>query len=75
MDFTQITSDDAWFKKHPEKIAGVEYATTSLYFPIMVKGNKDDVLRVTGMTDTNRDKKIEIAKAKAAALLATLQGL
>lgn len=64
--FLEITSNDNWFKRHPEKIAGVEYETTSFYFPIMVKGTKDDVLRVTGMTTDN--KKLALAKAKAKAL-------
>jgi RNase P/RNase MRP subunit p30 len=48
-DFVDITSGDNWFKKHPEKIAGKEYKTTSLHFPIQVKGTKEDVLRVTQM--------------------------
>jgi|GEM_PF-1811276 len=48
--FVEITSGDYWFKLHPEKIAGVEVETTSFHFPIQVKGTKDDVLRVTGMT-------------------------
>jgi hypothetical protein len=48
-NFVEITSNDAWFKLHPEKIAGVEFETTSFYFPIQVKGTKEDVLRVTGM--------------------------
>jgi len=52
-NFVDITSNDNWFKKHPNKIAGIEYTTTSLHFPIQVKGTKEDVLRVTGM-NTNR---------------------
>ncbi len=48
-NFLEITSNNNWFKLHPEKIAGVEYETTSFYFPIMVKGTKEDVLRVTGV--------------------------
>ena len=51
-NFLEITSNDNWFKLHPEKIAGVEYETTSFYFPIMVRGTKEDVLKVTG-TGTN----------------------
>lgn len=54
--FLEITSNDNWFKQHPEKIAGEEYETTSFYFPIMVKGTKEDVLRVTGMRDNNPEK-------------------
>ncbi len=68
-DFVEITSSDNWFKKHPEKIAGQEYETTSIYFPIMVKGTKDDVLKVTGMIALTKEQKIKIAKTKAIALL------
>lgn len=53
-DFVTITSNDNWFKQHPEKIAGVEFETTSIYFPIQVKGTKEDVLRVTGMLNNNK---------------------
>jgi hypothetical protein len=64
-DFVEITSSDAWFKKHPEKIAGVEFETTSFYFPIQVKGTKEDVLRVTGHEVVKaNNKKLKIAKAK-----------
>ncbi len=48
-DFVTLTSNDTWFKQHPEKIAGKEYQTTSLHFPIQVKGTKEDVLRVTSI--------------------------
>lgn len=77
-DFVSITSGDSWFKKHPEKIAGVEFETTSFYFPIQVKGTKEDVLRVTGMapgakTPDDKTKRIRIAKAKAKAILIQLE--
>jgi hypothetical protein len=67
-NFLEITSNDNWFKLHPEKIAGVEYETTSFYFPIMVRGTKEDVLRVTGMSKDNSMKKLALAKAKAKAI-------
>ena len=74
-NFLEITSNDNWFKLHPEKIAGVEYETTSFYFPIMVKGTKEDVLRVTGInnvvrvpTGTDKEKRMRLAKAKAKAV-------
>lgn len=54
-DFAYLTSNDHWFKLHPQKIAGVEYKTTSLHFPIQVKGTKADVLRVTGMSKQPND--------------------
>jgi hypothetical protein len=64
-DFVDITSGNKWFKLHPEKVAGIEFETTSIYFPIQVKGTKEDVLRVTGFSD---NKKLAIAKAKSKAL-------
>ena len=62
-NFLEITSNDNWFKQHPEKIAGVEYETTSFYFPIMVKGTKEDVLRVTGMSEDKLQTNI-LSKSK-----------
>jgi hypothetical protein len=53
MNFVEVTSNNNWFKQHPEKIAGVEFTTTSIFFPIQVKGTKEDVLRVTGMSEKN----------------------
>lgn len=68
-DFLKITSADNWFKQHPEKIAGVEYETTSFFFPIMVKGTKEDVLRVTGMSgNDDKTKRLRLSKAKAKAI-------
>ncbi len=74
-DFAAITSDNNWFKKHPEKVAGVEFETTSIFFPIQVKGTKEDVFRVTGMADTPKkpSNKLRTAKAKAKAILIQLE--
>ena len=63
MNFEEITYGNNWFKNNPHKIAGVEFETTSMFFPIQVKGKKDDVLRVI-----YRSKNINLAKAKAKAL-------
>jgi hypothetical protein len=74
-EFVKITSGNHWFDKHPEKIAGVEIKGTSFRFPWIIKGKKEDVLRVTGMVDPDNDKskKIKIAKARAKAILMQLQ--
>jgi hypothetical protein len=71
-DFVEITSNNKWFELHPEKVAGVEVHTTSIYFPIQVKGTKDDVLRVTGMTN-QKPNNINLAKAKMKMAKAKLQ--
>ncbi len=75
-EFLTITSDNNWFKKHPKKIGGVEFESTSFFFPIQIKGTKEDVLRVTGMNDTtdnDKTKRLRIARAKAKAILIQLE--
>jgi hypothetical protein len=74
-DFVKITSGNHWFEKHPEKIGGVEIETTSYMFPIQIKGTKEDVLRITGMSDpdNSKSKKIKIARARAKAILMQLE--
>lgn len=63
-DFVHITSNDNWFKKHPNKIAGEEIETSSLLFPIQVKGTKEDVLRVTGMNNSTSELKLKSKSRK-----------
>jgi hypothetical protein len=43
LSFTEICSFNTWFKLHPEKVAGEEKLTTSLHFPVTIKGNSQDV--------------------------------
>ncbi len=45
LSFREITSFNTWFAKHPEKICGQEVVTTSLQFPITVKGTKEDIVQ------------------------------
>jgi len=63
MSFEEITYGNNWFKNNPHKVAGIEFETTSMFFPIQVKGTKEDVLRVVYGSE-----KINVAKAKALAL-------
>ncbi len=49
LTFSEITRYNTWFEMYPEKIAGREEFTTSLNFPITVKGTKEDIIRtITG---------------------------
>lgn len=66
-DFVNITSADRWFKKHPEKIAGVEFESTSFMFPIQVKGDRSDVERVINATLKNSLKSEHKDNLKATA--------
>lgn len=44
LSFTEITSFNTWFVMHPEKICGKETVTTSIEFPITVKGTKEEII-------------------------------
>ena len=46
LSFTEMCSFNTWFAIHPEKVAGEEAVTTSINFPITIKGTKEDILRV-----------------------------
>jgi len=45
LTFTETTSFNTWFVLHPEKVCGKEVATTSVQFPISVKGTKEEIIR------------------------------
>jgi cytochrome c556 len=45
LTFTEVTSFNTWFVMHPEKICGKEVVTTSVQFPISVKGTKEVITR------------------------------
>ncbi len=45
LTFAELTSFNTWFAMHPEKIAGKEEPTTSLAFPVTIKGTKEDIER------------------------------
>ena len=47
----ELLKDNNWFIQHPEKVAGEEYKTSGFMFPLMVRGSKEDVLRVVGLKD------------------------
>jgi hypothetical protein len=68
LSFAETCSFNTWFAMHPEKVAGIEYVTTSRDFPVMVRGTKDDIVEtVSGGLSDNKGQRIRIAKARAAA--------
>ncbi len=46
LTFSELTRFNTWFTIHPEKICGEEQVTTSLEFPIKVKGTREDIIRI-----------------------------
>jgi len=72
LSFTELTSFNTWFAMHPEKVAGKEYATTSVHFPIMLKGTQENIVETihAGINTGNTP-----AKGKAILLLEKLSRL
>jgi hypothetical protein len=74
LTFTELCSFNTWFAIHPEKVAGTEVVTSSINFPITIKGTKDDIeSTIAKGLGKDKDKRIRIAQAKAAAKLKLLQ--
>jgi hypothetical protein len=44
LTFSELTRFNTWFSIYPGKVCGKEFVTTSIEFPITIKGNKDDIL-------------------------------
>jgi hypothetical protein len=73
LTFTEVCSFDTWFAMHPEKVAGTETVTTSINFPLTIKGNQEDIERaISKGLENHKDKRIRIVQAKAAAKLKIL---
>ena len=44
LNFTELTRYNTWFVMHPEKVAGTEIVTTSIQFPLSIKGTKEQII-------------------------------
>ena len=66
LSFVEKCSFNTWFAMHPEKVAGKELVTTSINFPITIKGTKEDIETTInrGLHD-DKQKRIRIAKVRA----------
>jgi hypothetical protein len=70
MNTLDLLLNNNYFIQSPEKIAGVEYNTSFFMFPIMVRGSKEDVIRVMRGNKNNEtlDDELELAEAEAQAI-------
>lgn len=76
LTFTELCSFNTWFAIHPEKVAGTELVTTSINFPVTIKGTREDIEKIISKDLENQnDKRIRIVHAKAAAKLKILNFL
>jgi len=73
--FEEITRFNTWFEIHPEKIAGTEVITSSVEFPIKIKGTEEDIIQIVSpsIIPDKKDKRIRMAKAKAIARIRSLE--
>jgi hypothetical protein len=44
LTFSELTRFNTWFSIFPRKICGKEVVTTSIEFPITIKGSKEDII-------------------------------
>ena len=44
LTFSELTRFNTWFAMHPEKVCGKEFITTSIEFPITIKGSREDIM-------------------------------
>lgn len=72
LSFDEVSRFNTWFAMHPEKVAGKEIITTSVHFPISIKGTKEDIVATIQKTLKNNSDRIRMAKVKAKAKLKLL---
>jgi hypothetical protein len=44
LTFSELTRFNTWFSMHPGKVCGKEIVTTSIEFPITIKGSREDIM-------------------------------
>lgn len=77
LSFVEITTLNTWFAMHPDKVLGQEVVTTSLNFPLQIRGKREDVeqrlteaiSRIKQSNSNDKQKRAKMLKLKAKALL------
>lgn len=46
LTISELTRFNTWFAMHPEKVCGKEIVTTSIEFPITIKGSREDIMNI-----------------------------
>lgn len=77
LSFTEQMTYNTWFEMHPEKVCGDQEVTSSIYFPVRIKGTKEDVLNAINQTLSGRNsdgtrqdaKNSDVIRARKKALL------
>lgn len=77
LDFSEITCFNTWFEMHPDKVFGKEIVSTSVQFPLTIKGNRSDIdsgfRKFLDAPAEDRSGKRERTKLKALALALELE--
>lgn len=75
LQFDEVTRFNTWFAMHPEKVCGIETVTTSIQFPITIKGNITSAVKQIRelLKGASSNKRLALVQAKAKALKLKLQ--
>jgi hypothetical protein len=46
LTFSELSRFNTWYVMHPEKVCGKEIITTSIEFPITIKGSREDIMNI-----------------------------
>lgn len=59
LTFSELTRFNTLFSMYPEKVCGKEVVTTSIEFPITIKGTKEDILNTIHIETTPGDLELQ----------------
>jgi hypothetical protein len=59
LTFAELIRFNTWFAMHPEKVCGKEIVTTSIEFPITIKGSLEDIINTIHMENTPGQLKLQ----------------
>lgn len=71
LTLTEMTTFNTWYQMHPEKVAGEMKQSSSIMFPVSVKGNLFDVEKMFSFLDDEVDD-LTLLELEAEAALAIL---
>jgi hypothetical protein len=59
LTFSELSRFNTWFSMYPEKVCGKEVVTTSIEFPITIKGSKEDITNTIHTETTSGELELQ----------------
>lgn len=60
LTFSELSRFNTWFSMYPEKVCGKEVVTTSIEFPITIKGSKEDIINTIHTEFTPSELELQV---------------